>query len=417
MKNLFVALLTLILTLPMFAQDMSSMYGINFYDALDKGNYSMAEILLSQWQEAGGSPTELTLAEASLRMRSDSTSTVAGEELFRKAIASSPENLSYPLRFMEELALAGKISEALEVCKGFCAEVDRDVQLTLFDTTIPADSVDLYVGSCFAGMVDNLSGKLTADEILDLTEGMVSCYPGGIVEGMTRYHTGFAMYNQERTEAAINQWEKAVGFFDEPYKSEIHLNLALLYAMKGDLLNAGINAEHAQKEGPEDIRTAATKLIEDMNGSTVPYRYYTMVLLSKLALETQPSPEGEATLLDPTTFNENLRQAGYKVDRDINPISALKVESDFGNTIVWSMPEPKDFIDCLYVAFVPADSCYRFITLEKTFDNEGKESFILCESVYQPESEGYKHSNFNTYFDRSLTPEQFGRIASDIVHK
>lgn len=419
MKKIFIALVALILTVPVFAQETTEIFEDNFYDTLNRGEYGLAEDLLSLWQQAGGDPIELKIAEAKLRMRSDSTATGAGEALFREAIASSPGRIDIHMSFMSELAKVGKTREAVEECREMFSEVDKNGTSFIYDHTIPADSVDIYIAAGMADLVDHLEGKISPEKLKELTEGIVSCRPGGIVEGMTRYQTGIVLYKKQRVNDVIEQWEKAVNIFDEPIRSELNLNLAILSMEKLDLEKAAYYATLAEKDGGETIQATAAKLLEELDKFSIPYRHYTMVLLSKLAHETTPSTEGEKVLLDPVAFNESLRQKGYNVDRDLSLISAVKVGKDSVNTIVWTMPDPKDYIDCLYVAFVPADSCYRFITLEKTFKLNGDddEIFILCESVYQPETNRYAHSNFNMYYNRKTSAAKFGKIATDLVRK
>jgi hypothetical protein len=97
--------------------------------------------------------------------------------------------------------------------------------------------------------------------------------------------------------------------------------------------------------------------------------------------------------------------------------------SDGSHIAVITLPAPEVMTEAAFVgiAFAPLKKRFlrapkipsiRFLTLERTEDNDGKEAYLLCE--WAVGREGWLHGNFDEQLDK-LTESQFARLVRETV--
>ena len=220
--------------------------------------------------------------------------------------------------------------------------------------------------------------------------------------------------NQGQYEAAgevLTRWEKA-----EPESAELLAGKIKLFALTGRTDSAKYYAGlFAQRQDVEEgYKQYLADIVDRLSTppDTVRYKFYQMVLLAQLA-EIHPSDEMKHFLMNPQQAVALFRNQGIVVERDLSTTSAQRVVADSTEMIVWTMPEPENLIDCKYVAFVPADSCFEYFTFEKTipFGEQPENMYILCQSKYKyNEPSSHIHSNYRVGAGDDCTPKQFAKM-------
>lgn len=346
--------------------------------------------------------------------------------LFEAAIEKSPRRLDYRMVQIDGMLEAQQTGTARDAYARMVADVDRDSTgwLWLDDHAI-GDSVTEYIAHGFLGVIHSLTND---DVILDDLSQFVDTIQGfmpDMCKIAAREYLGSLYFENQRYDQAIVQWKKILPIACEPDLSRVRYNMAIASLQMGDE-NSAIKLGKdivASTQAPPEIVEQAVALVDYFTQAPeeISYKQFQFSFLPQITL-VAPSPMYDAALLDPQELISQACQAfKVAVAKDLSPVTAVKVENDSVNAIVWTMPKAEDITDCKYIAFVPTDTCYRVFTLEKTF-NLGREDipediFLVCEvkPTIGPDGYNYNHANYGNLLTDECPPDVFAAIVCELL--
>ncbi|MDE5607441.1 MAG: hypothetical protein K2I64_00735 [Muribaculaceae bacterium] len=393
--------------------------------ALQSGDFATVDSLLDDWKKSNVAPAEALFAEGYASYRKGDIE--RAELLMDSAERMNPMQLDFRTRHIREQYLAGRKAKAFAGLRRLAAETAADPDGWTVDEDMPEmDAQEALVTLMSSYIYYHLNGKLPFDDIRQFADSVAAAVPDpGDVE--TKIVLGSILLENSDYEGAASILEKCLPIARQPRLSAVRTMLALLYGENGDAERASEMAGAVFDDPESDPR-----YVEMLQSSfspqrdTLSYRQFQFTVLSYFASSLTPEWIPENLDRPDILIPEYLNGMSFAVDRDISGITAEKfdVEAHFGDStailpvIVWTMPEPKEFVDCKYVAFVPQGDSLRYITLEKTIPikDDPEKVYIVCEAVFNADSQGYDHRNYGYKVGDALTTEQFSRLAAYAVY-
>lgn len=342
--------------------------------------------------------------------------------LFEAAIEKSPRRLDYRMVQIDGMLEAQQTGIARDAYARMVADIDRDSTGWLWlDNHAIGDSVTEYVAHGFLGVIHSLSSDdVSIDYLSQFTDTIWEIMPD-MCKIEAREFLGSLYFDNQRYDQSIVQWKKILSIAGEPDLSRVRYNMAIAYLQMGDE-NSAVDLGKdivASTQAPREISEQAVALVDYLTQAPeeISYKQFQFSFLPQITL-IAPSPMAEAALLDP---QELISQACHafkiSVAKDLSPVVAVKVENDSVNATVWTMPKAEDITDCKYIAFVPADTCYRVFTLEKTLNFGGEDThediFLVCE--VEPTSSHYNHTNYGNILTDECLPDEFATIVCKLL--
>ena len=408
------------------ADERTDAYYEAIANAIAAGNFLTADSILHEWKNAGNEPIERTFAEGHVAYRRGQAE--LGKQLTDSAINLSPKSLDFRTRQIREQYLAGQRDEAFQGIRKLAAETAKNQTNWLIDDApidIPADEAVCLLMS--SHIYNQLNHFLPSTDLRQFADSVIKAYPeyGSV---LINTGIGYALYEKGDKAGAIQAWEQALPGAHQPELSHLRALLATSYGEVGDTQRSSDLAKLILDDPESDPEICQyIKQSYSVEVDTLSYRqiqfnvlsYFASPLATEWITENLEHPE--------IILPKYLAGMNYVSERDLSCIKAERfdVEANFADStallpvIVWTMPEPKNFVDCKYVAFVPQGDSLRYITLEKTLpldNDEFKNMYIVCEAVFNVESEGYDHRNYGYRVGDNLTTEQFSRLAAHAVY-
>lgn len=432
MKKLLIPALAVIIAAisaqPLHAYDDSDSYYEALDEAVKSGNRLLADSLLSAWKKSGIEPEELVFAEGRTAMRLGDID--RGDALLDSAETLAPKRLDFRVRHIREKFLAGRKQEAFAAMRRITAETAADTAAwAYFEEPIEGPVSDELAGAFGAILYHMKEEGMPMETLREIADTMAVLIPdAGATEAKLAF--GTLLCQDGNFSEAISLFESALPTATEPRLSRLRLLLISSYmdtnepdkreAMAIELLTSPYS-------DPAVLKAFNEYFLAEPD--TVPYGQFQMTVLSMFA--DQPFLDNFAEMLrrPQNLLAYYFAYTNLTVDRDLSGITAETVDITYTDgdstvtlpVIVWTMPEPREMIDCKYVAFVPdGDNHFRFITLEKTFpfgEEEEAEGnvYMVCEAVFTEQNVSYDHRNYGMRFGDSLPVADFARVAAHIV--
>lgn len=137
---------------------------------------------------------------------------------------------------------------------------------------------------------------------------------------------------------------------------------------------------------------------------------YQYQFLPMLAERAETGDVGMYMLGTPLIADKILKESDIVSPFKPDDITVDTIRHNDDTIIVWTFPEPKEVPIALYIAFVPDNGHYSVYTLEKTFDFDNNELWVIG---------GMKTRAHTSYTDtpRPASPQDFVSKLLKTLHK
>ena len=411
-KSLLFLALFLSFSLSSFSQ--TSAYVSNLHVALEAGDTLLVKDVLNQWENAEPdnpdmlfykSQTLYNLGEISI----DSALVTLGE-ITRLA----PKRADYALIFIEQTSLRDfNVDETVKKLIDFDSRLKADPEgWTFGKNEVTPEDFDKLTAQLAGDLVEELGREDALSDAEAFADALAasSLDKNVTLEARKALAMSFSMHKQY--EKAIETVKKLLAD-GAPNRAALLFNIALYYSYLDDTEEALNYAKLAQEAGDNK---KAPRLIEDLQTPPQQARYYDFVfqLLPRLLSQLPVSEQTARILASPDEIISIFKRNRIVVSKDLSNVKTKVVPTEFGEIIVWTMPEPEEMTEPKYIALVPGLEHYSLYTLEKTIDFEGDfdaDPYICGGASFAPGDSRASHFSFGDCVDgQNCTPEQFVKL-------